>query len=108
MKKKFFHFQKSYVRSFTLALQYECKPYGIDVQLLSPNFVATKLNHFSPFVMGGIPGVIPNAETYGRSAVFTLGKTDDTTGYFGHAIQVIIFSSILGVFVDFLIMKDQF
>lgn len=81
------------MKSFTLALQYECKPYGIDVQLLSPNFVATKLNQFSPFIMNGIPGIVPDTETFGRTAVFTLGKSDDTTGYWGHSIQVINFSS---------------
>lgn len=31
---------------------------------------------------------IPDVESYVRSAVFTLGKTNETTGYWAHAIQV--------------------
>lgn len=70
-----------------MALQYECKPNGIDVQLLSPFFVRTKLNGYSQKIMtGGL--FIPDAETYARSAIFTLGKSDETTGYWPHAIQV--------------------
>ncbi|XP_031635052.1 hydroxysteroid dehydrogenase-like protein 1 [Contarinia nasturtii] len=77
---------KVYVKSFTLALRHECKPYGIDVQLLSPYFVRTKLNNFSTSLMAG--GLfIPDAETYVRSAISTLGKSDETTGYWPHAIQ---------------------
>lgn len=82
--------RQSYVKNFTMALQYECKPYGIDVQLLSPYFVRTKLHSYSASVMAG-NFFIPDVETYVRSAVFTLGKTDETTGYWPHAIQVSLF-----------------
>lgn len=75
------------MKSFTLALQDECQPYGIEVQLLSPYFVRTKLNNYSTTVMAGNVG-IPDVESYVRSAVFTLGKTNETTGYWAHAIQV--------------------
>lgn len=70
-----------------MALKGECQPHGIDVQLLSPYFVSTKLNSFSTTVMNGNL-FVPDVETYGRSAVFTLGKTDETTGYWSHAVQV--------------------
>lgn len=81
-----FHLQ-CYTKSFTLALQTECKPYGIKVQLLSPYFVSTKLNSYSKEIMSGNI-LIPNVQTYGRSAVFTLGKSYETTGYWSHAVQV--------------------
>lgn len=70
-----------------MALKGECKEFGIDVQLLSPYFVRTKLNNFSTSVMDGNL-FVPDVESYGRSAVFTLGKTDETTGYWAHAVQV--------------------
>ncbi|XP_031639671.1 hydroxysteroid dehydrogenase-like protein 1 [Contarinia nasturtii] len=77
---------KVYIKSFTMALQYECGPYGVDVQLLSPYFVRTKLNNYSTTVMNGNL-FVPDVESYTRSAVFTLGKTSETTGYWSHAIQ---------------------
>lgn len=76
-----------YVKSFTMALNGECQPYGIDVQLLSPYFVQTKLNSYSTSVMAGNL-FVPDVESYGRSAIFTLGKTNETTGYWSHAVQV--------------------
>ena len=77
---------KTYIRYFTLALQYELAPHGITVQLVSPLFVVTNMNHFSTTIMSG--GVfIPNAETYSRSAVWTLGKTNRTTGFWLHSLQ---------------------
>lgn len=77
---------KAFVRNFTLALQYEVEPHGITCQLVSPLFVTTKMNQFSSTLMEG--GVfIPNAEAYTKSAVFTLGKSKRTTGYWSHGIQ---------------------
>ncbi|XP_055642784.1 inactive hydroxysteroid dehydrogenase-like protein 1 [Toxorhynchites rutilus septentrionalis] len=77
---------KAYVHNFTLALQYELEPFGITCQLVSPMFVTTKMNNFSASVMeGGI--FIPDAETYTKHAVFTLGKSKQTTGYWSHGIQ---------------------
>lgn len=79
------------MQSFTLALQYECEAFGIDVQLISPYFVRTKMNAFSTTLMAGNL-FVPNVETYGRWAVFTLGKSSETTGYWAHAIQVCSFT----------------
>lgn len=77
---------KAYIHNFTLALQYELEPFGITCQLVSPLFVATKINNFSTTIMEG--GVfIPNAESYAKHAVFTLGKSKQTTGYWSHSIQ---------------------
>ncbi|KAG5674672.1 hypothetical protein PVAND_004625 [Polypedilum vanderplanki] len=76
---------KIYVTNFTLALQKELKKYNVEVQLLSPMFVKTKMLNSdrlneNPFVT--------NVEKYTRHAVFTLGKSSQTTGYWEHAIQV--------------------
>lgn len=78
-----------YIKSFTIALQYECEPYGVDVQLLSPYFVRTKINNYSTTVMKGNI-FVPDVESYVASAIFTLGKSNETTGYWAHAVQVYI------------------
>lgn len=77
---------KAYVRNFTLALQHELEPFGITCQLVSPLYVTTKMNQYSTTLMEG--GVfIPNAESYAKCCVFSLGKTKRTTGYWSQGIQ---------------------
>lgn len=81
----FYHFHfKSFANFFTWGLQRECAPYGIKVQVITPFIVTTKLVNYSK----SKNIFTPDAETYARWAVFTLGKTYETTGYFWHAIQV--------------------
>ncbi|XP_063710029.1 inactive hydroxysteroid dehydrogenase-like protein 1 [Culicoides brevitarsis] len=77
---------KIFVKNFTLALQHELRNRGIDVQLITPMFVRTKMNEYSTTVMSGNV-FCPDVETYTRSAVFTLGKSDRTTGYWSHGLQ---------------------
>lgn len=78
---------KAFNRSFTIALQHEAAPYGIHVQLLSPDFVVTKMNNYSKRIMrGGL--FIPSAEAYARSAVAQLRDgVDETPGYVWHHVQ---------------------
>ncbi|EDW90215.1 inactive hydroxysteroid dehydrogenase-like protein 1 [Drosophila yakuba] len=78
---------KAYTRSLTLALYHEAKPYGIHVQLLSPNFVVTKINSYSKQIMkGGL--FIPSASVYAKSAVNQLrDEVDETSGYLWHHVQ---------------------
>lgn len=77
---------KIFVKNFTLALQYEISKYGIDVQLITPLFVRTKMNEYSTTVMSGNI-FCPDVVSYTKSAVFSLGKSDRTTGYWSHGIQ---------------------
>lgn len=79
-----------YVKNFTLAIQHEFAPYGITVQLVTPMFVRTKMNDYSSTVMSGGNILIPDVQSYTKSAVFSLGKTSETTGYWSHGIQVSI------------------
>lgn len=77
---------KAYIRNFTLAIQQELAGYGITVQLVSPMFLVTKMNAFSERVMsGGL--LIPSVESYTKSALFTLGKTARTNGWWSHSVQ---------------------
>jgi 17beta-estradiol 17-dehydrogenase / very-long-chain 3-oxoacyl-CoA reductase len=80
---------KVYIKNFTLALEKELRPHGIFVQLVSPLFVRTKMNNFSTTITQAKRNIfIPSVEDYTRFAVFTLGKTKRTTGYWAHGIQV--------------------
>lgn len=89
-----------------MALQTECKPYGIKVQLLSPYFVSTKLNSYSKDVMSGNL-FVPDVQTYGRSAAFTLGKTYETTGYWAHAVQVCSQCNIQSNYINFVRIRKK-
>lgn len=70
-----------------MSIEKEFAPYGIYVQLVAPMYVRTKMNNYSSTVSNG--GILfPNVDAYTRSAVFCLGKTSETTGYWSHGIQV--------------------
>ncbi|XP_060518967.1 hydroxysteroid dehydrogenase-like protein 1 [Cylas formicarius] len=80
---------KTYVRNFTLALRSEYAPHGITIQHLAPMFVATKMNHFSEKI-NRKSLFVPDAESYARYAVATLGKMDNSTGYWTHGLQTFL------------------
>lgn len=78
---------KKFVTHFTKGLEYEVAEHNIHVQLVMPAFVATNMNSYSDKVrQGGL--LFPNAYSYARSAVFTLGKTSETNGFWVHGLQV--------------------
>ncbi|XP_017056566.1 hydroxysteroid dehydrogenase-like protein 1 isoform X1 [Drosophila ficusphila] len=77
---------KKFITYFSKALELELAEHNIHVQLVMPNFVVTKMNAYSDRVMqGGL--FFPNAYTFSRFAVFTLGKTSETNGFWTHGIQ---------------------
>ncbi|XP_069357031.1 inactive hydroxysteroid dehydrogenase-like protein 1 [Maniola hyperantus] len=77
---------KVYVRNFTFAVREEYGPRGIHVQHLSPLFVSTKMNTFSQRLLDGNL-LVPDATTYTRNAICTLGRVQTSTGYWLHGIQ---------------------
>ncbi|KAH8240708.1 hypothetical protein KR026_004029 [Drosophila bipectinata] len=82
---------KKFITYFTKALQLEVQDHNIHVQLVMPNFVTTKMNAYSDRVMNsGAKLIFPTASSYAKSAVFTLGKTSETNGYWTHGIQYCI------------------
>lgn len=81
-----------YVKNFTLAIQHEFAPYGISVQLITPLYVRTKMNNYSTTVMKGNI-FCPDVETYTKSAVSSLGRTNETTGYWIHGLQVCLIAN---------------
>ncbi|XP_022820931.1 inactive hydroxysteroid dehydrogenase-like protein 1 [Spodoptera litura] len=84
---------KAYVRSFTYAVREEYAPKGIHIQHLAPLFVSTKINAFSQRLMDGNL-LVPDAATYSRYAVSTLGRQHNTTGYWLHGIQYFLIKVI--------------
>ncbi|XP_063984701.1 inactive hydroxysteroid dehydrogenase-like protein 1 [Diachasmimorpha longicaudata] len=77
---------KVYLRSFSEALRAEYEKFGITVQHLTPLFVNTKMNAFSDRLQ--VSSVfVPDATTYAKNAVVTLGKINSSTGYWAHGIQ---------------------
>ncbi|XP_049822590.1 inactive hydroxysteroid dehydrogenase-like protein 1 [Aethina tumida] len=77
---------KSYIKSFTAALRYEYANSGITIQHLAPMFINTKMNHFSNRLQKSST-FVPSASSYAKYAVSTLGKMDESTGYWSHGIQ---------------------
>lgn len=78
---------KRYVRCFSQAIERELAEHNITVQCVTPLFLVTKMNQYSDTVMkGGF--LIPDVKSFTRSAVFTLGKSAETTGYWTHGLQV--------------------
>lgn len=56
---------------------------GIDVQTLVPNYLATKMTQFSDLLQR--PSLsYPDAETFTRNAIATIGRSRNTCGYWFH------------------------
>lgn len=89
-KKIFF---QAYIKSFTQALRYEYTKCGLTIQHLSPLFVNTKINAFSNRLRTTTL-FVPDAVSFAKYAVSTLGKVDHTTGYWTHGIQVRKFTTL--------------
>ncbi|XP_058832488.1 very-long-chain 3-oxoacyl-CoA reductase-like isoform X2 [Topomyia yanbarensis] len=78
---------KSFVNSLTLSLQQELRGTGVECQLVSPMFVNTNMTEKWQS-MGFWKLVTSDVERYARMAVWTIGKTEVTTGYWYHALQL--------------------
>lgn len=77
---------KVFVDWFSMALDYEYRDKGIIVQSLIPSYISTKLVRFSNFL--STPSIIvPDAETFVRSSLQTIGSSKRTTGFWTHGLQ---------------------
>uniref|UniRef100_A0A1A9UVF4 Uncharacterized protein n=1 Tax=Glossina austeni TaxID=7395 RepID=A0A1A9UVF4_GLOAU len=94
---------KRYVRSLSLTMERELLKHNITVQCVEPWFVRTELTQFSETLSRGMFFGTP-VEAFTRSAVFTLGKTQETTGYWTHAIMV----KFLLYAIIYKLKKEQF
>ncbi|XP_066276105.1 very-long-chain 3-oxoacyl-CoA reductase-like [Branchiostoma lanceolatum] len=73
---------KAFVDYFSRCLAHEYRSKGIIIQSVTPHFVATKLSG----IRKSNP-LVPNATSYVRSALNTVGLADHTFGYYLHALE---------------------
>nr|XP_033325770.1 inactive hydroxysteroid dehydrogenase-like protein 1 [Megalopta genalis]XP_033325771.1 inactive hydroxysteroid dehydrogenase-like protein 1 [Megalopta genalis]XP_033325772.1 inactive hydroxysteroid dehydrogenase-like protein 1 [Megalopta genalis]XP_033325773.1 inactive hydroxysteroid dehydrogenase-like protein 1 [Megalopta genalis]XP_033325774.1 inactive hydroxysteroid dehydrogenase-like protein 1 [Megalopta genalis] len=103
---------KLYIRSFSEAIRSEYSRFGLTVQHLTPFFVNTKMNAYSNKLQ--VTSIlVPNATTYAKNAINTLGKLDTSTGYWSHGIQKIVTSippvhirTRIGLFISQIFRND--
>ncbi|RWS23120.1 hydroxysteroid dehydrogenase-like protein 3 [Leptotrombidium deliense] len=95
---------KKFVQYFGSAIRYEYKKYNIHVQTLYPSFVATKMAEWSTF--GKADSVLtPTTYEYVKSVMGTIGRSNDTSGYWSHAIfgtlSMLLPSDLYNVIADY-------
>ncbi|XP_017014018.2 hydroxysteroid dehydrogenase-like protein 1 [Drosophila takahashii] len=80
---------KKFMTFFSKGLEAEVAEHNIHVQLVMPGFVRTNMTaSASKVIQEGL--LFPKAYTFSRSAVFTLGKTSETNGFWTHSVQYAI------------------
>ncbi|XP_047469889.1 inactive hydroxysteroid dehydrogenase-like protein 1 [Penaeus chinensis] len=78
---------KSFVSSFTRALQVEYRSSGVTIQCIEPGAVSTNMTKFEESFHQPALNV-PTPDGFAANAVATLGYSDHTTGYWPHSIQL--------------------
>jgi short-subunit dehydrogenase len=64
------------VEYFSRTLQYEYRPFNIEVQVLTPSYIATKMTKWSETLQN--PSfVFPDPKTFVNSALATVGKSTE-------------------------------
>ena len=77
---------KKFVEYFSKSLEYEYKSYGIEVQTLIPSYISTKMVNWSK-TLSSANIFTPSGDTFAKSAIGTIGRTSETTGYWSHGLQ---------------------
>ncbi|XP_019551902.2 inactive hydroxysteroid dehydrogenase-like protein 1 [Aedes albopictus] len=84
---------KSFVISFSLALNHELRGSGVECQVVSPSVVRTNLSqHYNDAVPWYVLVLAP--EQVAKFGVFTIGKTTHTCGHWLHCLQIIWWSFV--------------
>lgn len=78
---------KAFIYSFSEALRLELAPFGVEVQTVTPNIVATCMTECFSFGSFGRILSVP-VDTFGKFLTMTVGKTGLTTGHWKHGIAV--------------------
>ncbi|XP_053692408.1 hydroxysteroid dehydrogenase-like protein 1 [Sabethes cyaneus] len=81
---------KAFLDSFTTALSQELHGSGVESQLVTPLFVRTNINKRYHAVKFSTQ-FFTDVKRFGKHAVFTIGRSDSTTGYWAHGIQISLF-----------------
>ncbi|XP_011500428.1 PREDICTED: hydroxysteroid dehydrogenase-like protein 1 [Ceratosolen solmsi marchali] len=97
---------KIYVRYFSDAIRSEYKKTKLTIQCLSPSYINTNLINFDVSFKNRY--FFPDAITYVKSAIATLGRIDSTTGYWAHDLQEFILLFIpAGLITNFVFFKHK-
>ncbi|RWS24029.1 hydroxysteroid dehydrogenase-like protein 3 [Leptotrombidium deliense] len=77
---------KKFVEFFGKSLEYEYgKSHNIHVQTLAPSYISTKMVKWSDTLQK--PSILcPDAATFVKSAIATIGRSNHTTGYWTHGL----------------------
>lgn len=78
---------KAFIYSFSEALRLELAPFGVEVQTVTPNVVATRMTESFSFGSFGSILSVP-VDTFGKFLTMTIAKTGLTTGHWKHGIAV--------------------
>ncbi|CAB3377925.1 Hypothetical predicted protein [Cloeon dipterum] len=76
---------KAYIRSFSEALEFECRGSGVHVQTVCPSFVKTNIMGNKAFDVPA-SAIYPLPETFVKNAVATIGNCKFTSGCLSHDI----------------------
>jgi len=81
---------KAFVEWFSKTLQYEYAGSGVDVQILVPSYIGTKMTSWSSLLQR--PSfTVPDARSFVTNAIATIGRSNHTTGYWSHGIQYFLY-----------------
>uniref|UniRef100_A0A182RBR7 Steroid dehydrogenase n=1 Tax=Anopheles funestus TaxID=62324 RepID=A0A182RBR7_ANOFN len=80
---------KAYMTSFSVALQEELRPFGVEVQTVCPSFVHTNMTDFLVKDMKDtrMQKYLVDVDSFMRYAGCTIGKVDMTSGHWSHGLQ---------------------
>ncbi|RUS69616.1 hypothetical protein EGW08_022620 [Elysia chlorotica] len=78
---------KRYLDYFIHSLAYEYRNSGVTFQCLIPFYTATRMTAYSERLSKG-GWIVPDAARFASSAVETFGRSQCTTGYFPHTLQL--------------------
>ncbi|KAK3793653.1 hypothetical protein RRG08_019700 [Elysia crispata] len=84
---------KRYLDYFIHSLAYEYRNSGVTFQCLIPFYTATRMTGYSERLSKG-GWIVPDAARYASSAVETFGRSQCTTGYFPHTLQLWLGQSV--------------
>lgn len=84
---------KVFVDWFSRALDFEYSSKGIVIQSLVPSYISTKLVKFSS-VLQHSNFIVPDPNSFVKSALSTVGFATRTTGYWSHGLQYWLYEHI--------------
>jgi len=82
---------KKFVEYFSASLQTEYARDNIDVQIVVPNYISTKMTKWSNALQAK-NFIFPDAKSFVDNAVATIGRTNNTAGYWSHDLQLFFYN----------------